>query len=323
LAEAQCANCGSTLPRQALSCPSCHRLVHAARLAELAQQAGALEAANPSEALRLWRDALALLPPDVKQAEAIRTKIAELSARTASVKPEPPAWAKRLGPIGAVLVLALTKGKFLLLGLGKIKTLGTMLASMGLYWSLYGWRFAVGFILGIYIHEMGHVWALRHFGLRASVPMFIPGLGAIVSLYDSPANVHEDATIGLAGPIWGTAAGIGFALIGYETGSFIWFAIAHATVLINLFNLTPVWQLDGGRGFRALDFQQRLMLGGLFVLLWLLTSQGIFLFLIAGAAYRLFWLKDHAPEGDQTILTQFGLLAAILGGMLAVIPIPR
>ena len=121
-------------------------------------------------------------------------------------------WKKRFGPLGVLVaffakfktvgLLLLTKGKFLLFGLTKLNTLLSMFASMALYWALYGWKFGVGFVLGIYVHEMGHVWALRHFGLRASAPMFIPGFGAFVSLYDSPANESQDARIGLAGPIW-------------------------------------------------------------------------------------------------------------------------
>jgi Zn-dependent protease len=125
--------------------------------------------------------------------------------------------------------------------LGKFKTLLTMLASMGLYWNWFGWRFAVGFVLGIYVHEMGHVWALHRLGLRASTPMFIPGFGAFISLYDSPANVGQDARIGLAGPLWGAAAALAFLLPSlFLPGGTLWLAIARATAMINLFNLTPV-----------------------------------------------------------------------------------
>ena len=247
---------------------------------------------------------------------------------------EKPAWIKRLGPFGAIgvavwkfktiILLALTKGKFLLLGLGKLNTLFSMIASVALYWSLYGWQFAAGFIGGIYVHEMGHVWALRALGLRASAPMFIPGFGAFVSLYDSPMNVRDDARIGLAGPLWGAAAGVAFWALGGLTGSGLWLAVARSTALINLFNLTPVWQLDGGRGFRALAFPQRLAVGGLMVVLWLITGEGLFIILTLGAAFRIFWQKDHAEyPGDQTALVQFAGLVALFGAMLALIPLPR
>ena len=306
----------------ALACVNCKALTHAARLAEVAQQAREREAANNIPgAIELWNDALRLLPPDTNQALSIRDRVAELGARLAIEGPgvkaaASPNWLKRFGPVGAALAYGLSKAKFLIFGLAKIKTLFSMLAFLGVYWALYGWKFALGFVLGIYVHEMGHVWALRHFGLRASSPMFIPGFGAFVSLYDSPANVGQDARIGLAGPIWGTAASAAFLLPALLTQGTdragLWLAIAHTTAFLNLFNLIPVWQLDGGRGFRALDHSQRLMMLALMVGLWAVTQQGIFLLLVAGAIYRNFWSKDLPPEGDRGALTQFaGLLAAL------------
>ncbi len=241
-----------------------------------------------------------------------------------------PAWIKRLGPFGAVIatllkfktaaLLLLTKAKFLLLGLGQLKTLLSMLAFFGVYWSLYGWRFAAGFVIGIYIHEMGHVWMLRHYGLPASAPMFIPGLGAFVSLYGSPANVAEDARIGLAGPLWGAGAAIASLAMAVAFPGGAWPAIARTTAYINLFNLTPVWMLDGGRGFRALDRQQRLYWLGLAAVLWYVTGAGLFILLMVGAAYRIFWKKDHAPEPDQGAFFQFAGLLVLFGTLLALIP---
>ena len=130
------------------------------------------------------------------------------------------------GTIGALLVkfktfllLALTKGKLVLLGLTKLNTLLSMLASIALYWALYGWKFGVGFVLSIYIHEMGHVTALAHYGIPASAPMFIPGFGAFVRLKAYPANPGEDARVGLAGPFWGLGAALVCMGIGVLTGS--------------------------------------------------------------------------------------------------------
>jgi len=227
-------------------------------------------------------------------------------------------WTKRLGPLAA-LGAFLAKFKFLLLGLAKVKTLLTMLASMGLYWSLYGWKFGVGFVLGIYIHEMGHIWALKQFGLRASAPMFIPGFGAFVSLYDSPASVGQDARIGLAGPIWGAGAALAFLVPHLFVPAGIWLALAHAAAYINLFNLTPVWQLDGGRGFRALGQQHRMMLMGLMILLWYLSGSGLFLIVALGAAYRVFWTKDNPADSDITVFWQFTGLLILFGALLGMI----
>jgi len=329
-AMTNCSACGAQMPTRALNCPQCHQLVHAAELEKLAAQARSLEAAQDLPgAMEAWNRALALLPPDAIQAASIQDHKTSLAASLAVRNAQPkqqPNWTKRLGPFGAIaaflvkfktfVLLALTKAKFLIFGLAKVKTLLTMFASMGFYWALYGWKFGVGFVLGIYVHEMGHVWALRQFGLRASAPMFIPGFGALVSLYDSPKSVGQDARIGLAGPLWGAAAGLAFLAPQLIAPSGIWPALARATAFINLFNLIPVWQLDGGRGFRAVNFQERIMLLGLMVLLWYTTGQGLFLILALGAAYRIFIAKDHPAEGDRAIFGAFAGLLILFGAML-------
>ncbi len=339
-----CLSCGSAIDNGALSCARCHQSIHAADVEQIATEARTLEASGdlPGAALQ-WRKALDLLPADSQEAASIRGHRASLGAQTRIVLAQPVEssvatapkkqgwttedWKKRFGPIGVVLaffakfktaaLLLITKGKFLLFGLTKLSTLLSMFASMGLYWALYGWKFGMGFVLGIYVHEMGHVWALRHFGLRASAPMFIPGFGAFVSLYDSPANHGQDARIGLAGPIWGTGAALACALPWVISGGGIWLALAHSLAYINLFNLIPIWQLDGGRGFRALDRQQRLYSIGLMLALWYFAGAGMFLILAAGGAYRVFWTKDQPMDGDRGAFLQYAGLLIMLGAMLA------
>jgi Zn-dependent protease len=314
-----CASCGTPLPPLALNCPSCHQLVHAAALENLALRARERETTGDhTGAAALWRQALALLPPESSQAAAIRQRLGAPPPPPPGAAPQSP-WIKRLGPAGAIAVL-LSKAKFLFLGLGQLKTMLSMLAFMGVYWSLYGWRFALGFVLGIYVHEMGHVWMLRHYGMRASAPMFIPGFGAFISLYESPANVGVDARIGLAGPLWGTGAALATLLVSIALGGGVWSAVAHATAYINLFNLTPVWTLDGGRAFRALDYTQRLLWLGLAAVLWYFTGSGLFLILLIGALYRIFWKKDHAPVPDQPAFLEFAGLMILLGALIALIP---
>src|SRR5215510_769086 len=118
----------------------------------------------------------------------------------------------------ALAVLVVTKGKLLLFGLTKIGTLFSMLATLGLYWTRWGFAFALGFVVSIYIHEMGHVDALRRCGIAASPPMFIPGFGAFVRLKQRVLNPIEDARIGLAGPVWVLAAAVVAYVIGMISG---------------------------------------------------------------------------------------------------------
>jgi len=326
-----CGQCGVELSPGALSCPACHRLTNAAELERLAAEANsAAQSGDLKGAAAIWRKALLLLPAETVQYKSIAARIAELEARipapgpAASANSEKPggAWGKllgALGPVGLILwkfkvavLFAVTKAKFLLLGLTKLSTLGSMAAFFGVYWSMWGWKFALGFVLCIYIHEMGHVAELHRFGIAASPPMFIPGLGAFVSLKQLPKNVMQDSRVGLAGPIWGLGAAALCLILGAVTGMRIFSAIGAAAAWMNLFNLIPVWQLDGGRGFRALTWIHRWIALAAILVLWALTRQGILCLLALGAGYRLFFEKDFAAETDNVALGQFvGLIAAL------------
>jgi Zn-dependent protease len=85
----------------------------------------------------------------------------------------------------------------------KASTFASMFAFFGVYWSAYGWPLALGLVMSIYIHEMGHVVRLRRLGIAAGAPRFIPGVGAVVMLKQHVSDPLIDARIGLAGPLWG------------------------------------------------------------------------------------------------------------------------
>ncbi len=313
-----CSNCGSALAPQALSCDSCGRLTHAQEFEALSQHAKLAGQSKDWHGAKLaWTRALALLPPDSSEYRTAQARIQNIDLQLSDKH----VWAKRfakLGPAGVVLwkfktvaLLVLAKGKFVLLGLTKLSTLTSMLLFLGVYWSLYGWQFALGFVLSIYIHEMGHVMALRKYGIAASAPMFIPFLGAFVRLKQYPANVIQDARVGLAGPIWGFGAAVFAWLCAVITGLPIWYAIAHTGAWINLFNLIPIWQLDGGRGFRALTRTQRAIAAGAALTMWALTQETMLLLIALGAGYRLF-SRDYPAEGDNVTLTQYVGLIVLL-----------
>jgi Zn-dependent protease len=213
--------------------------------------------------------------------------------------------------VGPLLLLALTKGKFLLLGLTKIGTLLTMLASLGVYWAIYGWAFALGLVVSIYIHEMGHVAAIRRYGFPASAPMFIPGFGAFIQLRGIRLPPIPEARVGLAGPLYGFGAAVAALGCYYATRAPIWAVIAHFGAIINFFNLIPVWQLDGSRGLRSLTRGQRGIVLAAALVLWAITSSPMLLLIAAGCAYRLF-TRDWQNEPDREGLMQFvGLLVAL------------
>lgn len=302
-----CPDCGVPIDESTLSCPSCHCLTHAKELESLAAQAQAATVRGDLGAAReLWVRSLSLLPPDSVQYRSIKAHIENL--KTA---PSGSGWKKGAAGIGPALLLLFTKGKLLLLGLTKLSTLLSMLAFAGLYWALYGWKFAFGLVISIYIHEMGHVLTLREYGIPASAPMFIPGFGAFIRLKQLRITPIQDSRVGLAGPIYGLGAAA-FALgAGYLTGAKAWDAIAHFGAVINIFNLIPVWTLDGSRGFTSQTRQQRLMILVAAGVLWWTTGQVMLGLVALGAGYRLF-TKDAAPDPDTIGMAQFlGLLAAL------------
>lgn len=321
-----CSGCGTELAGSLLRCPACRRLVHADRLSALSIEAEQHEeGGDTAQALIAWRVALDLLPPDASQVETIQRRIGSLTERSGgtglSAAEKRPDFLRRFGPwVGGglllvwklkfVLIFLLTKAKFLLLGLTKASTLFSMLAAAGVYWALWGWKFALGIVGSIYIHEMGHVAALRRYGIKASAPMFIPGFGAIVRLHQRPATPAEDARTGLAGPVWGLGAAIAAAAIYFATKSPIWAAIAHFGAWVNLFNLLPVWQLDGGRAFNALTRNQRWIavaaLGGI----WFASGEPLLVLLAIAAGARA--LGAAATEPDRGALSTYVALALVL-----------
>jgi Zn-dependent protease len=326
-ASTRCEDCGSAVAPALLVCPACHRLVHAASLARFKADAeAAARSADYTAELAAWRGAAALLPEGSRQSAAVAAKIealtrvggAAVSAPAEIPDSGPWKWLAGLGGAGLLIwkfkfliVLLATKGKLLALGLTKTSTLFSMLLAFGVYWTAWGMWFAAGLVLSIYVHEMGHVAALRHYGLPASAPMFIPGVGAFIRLGSARLAPHEDARIGLAGPMWGLGAAVA-ALAAAQFGAGpMYAAIAHTGAWLNLFNLLPVWQLDGNRGFAALSKMDRWIVVLLFGCAWMMAGDGLFLLLLGGAALRA--LQADAPDTpDRGVLVQFGFLIAAL-----------
>jgi Zn-dependent protease len=168
---------------------------------------------------------------------------------------KPPLLKRTLGPFLAAIVAFIAKFKAIIFLLPKLKLLttsATMLVSIAAYATIWGWQFAVGFVVLLFVHEMGHVIQLRREGIKASAPMFIPFLGAVISARSLGENALAEARVGLAGPILGSIGSAACILIWHATGSDIWRALAFTGFFLNLFNLLPVLPLDGGRAMAAM-----------------------------------------------------------------------
>lgn len=134
------------------------------------------------------------------------------------------------------------------LKLGKILTTGgTMLLSVFAYAFVFGWWYAVGFVLLIFVHEMGHYVAARQRGLDVGAPTFIPFVGAWIQLKQMPHDVETEAYVGMAGPLAGTVGALACYYLARHYDSNLLLALAYAGFFINLFNLIPLSPFDGGR----------------------------------------------------------------------------
>jgi Zn-dependent protease len=167
------------------------------------------------------------------------------------VKHEPrfPILRKLAAPLIA-LGLLLWKFKFVLAAIFKFKiftTSASMLVSLGAYAWLWGWRFALGFIVLLFVHELGHYLEARRQGLDVGAPVFIPFLGAAILLKENPLNAWREAQIAIAGPIVGSIGAAVVWLIGERQDSELLVALGFTGFFLNLFNLLPVVPLDGGR----------------------------------------------------------------------------
>jgi Zn-dependent protease len=181
-----------------------------------------------------------------------------VEATPAPLTPQPDTgdtWGARLKKAFAPVIAAgafVAKFGAILVKLKFLTVIGTMGVSIAAYALLWGWKFAVGFVLLIFVHEMGHAVVLRHRGIKAGWPVFLPFLGAFISMKSQPASVYEEAESALAGPMAGTAGAFVVWWAGNALDSPLLVSLAFTGFLLNLFNLLPALPLDGGRVAGAL-----------------------------------------------------------------------
>lgn len=314
-----CARCGTELPPVALACPACGWLVHGDRLRELAREAEQEEAGgDPAAARDRWFAAMELLPNESRQHAVVRERAVALTRQiAANASPgstrqvnAAPWWRRGLPGLGVVALVLASKLKFLALGLTKASTFASMFAFFGVYWSMFGWHLALGIAASIYVHEMGHVAMLRRLGLDAGAPLFIPGVGAVVMLKQPVLDPLTDAKIGLAGPVWGLGAALAALGVYAASGTAIWLAIAQLGGFLNLFNLIPIWQLDGSRGVRVLSRWQRWALVAAIAAALMITEQRLLLIVGGVAVWRA--VQDASGPGDRRVLSTFVALVLLL-----------
>jgi Zn-dependent protease len=206
---------------------------------------------------------------------------------------------RALAPLAAVGAFFAKFGA-VLIKLKAFTVVGSMAVSVAAYAWLWGWQFGLGFVLLIFVHEMGHVVALRRRGVPAGAPVFLPFIGAYVKMKEMPKNVYVEAETALAGPVTGSIGAFGVLVASHYTGSGMLRDLAFTGFLLNLFNLLPALPLDGGRVAGALHPAVWLVgLLALLVLEFYRPSPVILLILVIGGAelYRR-WRNRNSPAAQ-------------------------
>jgi Zn-dependent protease len=207
-----------------------------------------------------------------------------------------------LAALGVLIANLGAKLKLILIALPKLKLLTTsasMVVSIAAYQLIFGWLFSIGFVLLLLLHELGHVFQLRREGIKASAPMFIPFMGAVISAKSMGDDAAAEARVGLAGPILGSLATLVPLGIWLATGSDFWRALAFIGFFLNLFNLLPVLPLDGGRAMAALSPWVWLVgFAGLVAMVFFFPSPILLIILLIGGmeSWRR-WKTRNTPEG--------------------------
>lgn len=251
-----------------------------------------------------------------------------------------PVAATAVGLVGAVglllikfksllfLVLPFLKGGLILAKLGKFGgTLLSMALTVFIYTHTYGLPFALGFVLLIFLHELGHTLMAKVEGLEVSAPMFIPFFGAFIRMKEMPKSALSEAKIALGGPVLGSLAALGCYGVYLMTNSPIFLHLTYTGLFINLFNMIPLTPLDGGR-----------IAGAISPLLWILGlaiavavmfwsfSPILLLVIILGVIELVrLWKRPQTayyemPSGTRAVLAlvYFGLVAILGAGMAAI-----
>src|SRR5437870_12036328 len=118
---------------------------------------------------------------------------------------------KTLGPVavvGVVIAKFFAKLKFFILPALKflpllLKSGGTMELMIWVYTMMWGWKFAVGFVVLLLVHECGHLIVAQKFGLKVGAPVLIPFMGAFIALKEAPRTAWMEARVGIGGPMHG------------------------------------------------------------------------------------------------------------------------
>lgn len=213
------------------------------------------------------------------------------------------------------------------LKLGKLLTTGgTMLISIVAYSFVFGWPYAIGFVLLIFVHEMGHYIAAKQCGLAVGAPTFIPFVGAWIQLKDLPHDAQTEAYVGMGGPLLGSIGALACYFLSRSLHSDLLLALSYSGFFLNLFNLIPISPFDGGRITAVISPRLWLVGAPILVGLFLWRPSPLLIIMVIIAAPALMQaLRGTTTPAQQAYYTvsaetrlAYGTLYIALAGFLAI-----
>ncbi len=176
---------------------------------------------------------------------------------------------KNLTKIFLICLKFLGKGLSLFAKISKFALAG---ASLAAYTYLYSWKFAVIILIQLFIHEYGHLWAMKKTGIKTKGIFMLPFLGAACVADEDFKSRYDESYIALMGPVFGLVCAFATLLVYFYTGLPMYAAAASWMALVNLFNLLPINPLDGGRVLKSITFSIGNWFGLITLILGLICS---------------------------------------------------
>ena len=237
-----------------------------------------------------------------------------------------------LASAGMGLSILAGKTKYVLVGLKLTKAapaLSMILTSFA-YSFFFGWPYAVGMVGLIFFHECGHALVMKKYGVPFSPMVFVPFMGAVIAMKDSPKNVYQESMIAFGGPVLGSVAAYSMGTVGALTDSQLLLALADFGYMINLFNLLPIGSMDGGRITSAISPYFGvfgLAAGGGLIYTGMVYNPLFYLIMLSGTyttASRIFgweeqpnhnYYRIHNKDQAKILVGYLGLIASLIYAM--------
>jgi putative peptide zinc metalloprotease protein len=164
-----------------------------------------------------------------------------------------------------------------------LKFLGAA-GSMAAYSWMFSWQMAITILTLLFVHEYGHIWAMKRTGMKTKGIYFIPFFGGAAVPDEDFKTREQEAYVALMGPVFGLGLTLMILSLFFISHNNMWAGISAWMALVNAFQFLPIHPMDGGRIVKSvcMSIDKKLgyvmLLGGFLLALWLLIHLKIYLF---------------------------------------------